>query len=99
MVGRQRKVYMSSSNCKVINIFSQSEVIYQNEEYFDAIVLECEEKCGNEVLIQQNDNCVNLHVNSIDHFIKSLRSVAAKGKSIVAAKSAANKPSAPKTKS
>lgn len=78
---------------EVVNVFNQAEVLFQNEEYFDAIILECEEECGQEVMIQQNGNCVNLHVNSIDRFIKSLRSVAAKGKNIVAAKSAANKQS------
>jgi hypothetical protein len=75
----------------VVNVFNQAEVLFQEEEYFDAVILECEEESGTEIMIQQNGNCVNLHVNSIPAFVKCMKSVAAKQKSIVAAKSAANK--------
>jgi len=73
----------------VTNVFQPAEVLFQEQEYFDAIILEGVAE-ATEVLIQQNNNCVNLHIDCIERFIKSLRSVAAKSKA-EAAKSAANK--------
>jgi hypothetical protein len=81
----KERIIMSSK----VNVFNQAEVLFQEQEYFDAIVLESESS-GLEVMIQQGNNCVNLHISCVKAFIESLRSVAAKG-TAEAAKSAANK--------
>ena len=64
---------------KTINVFGVSELIYQDKEFYEAILLETEES-GTEIIIQQGDNAINLAIDTLDAFIKSLKNVSIKAK-------------------